>query len=653
MVLRPKSGIILRLMFKGFRYLRSMVAFGWPFLRKYWVRFFAGVLLGVAYAAVNGLSVGIAPLIVNRLQHEVPREERQTANKETVLARDSALKTAIDSAAGPIRRVTSSIQGAAQEFKTAANALIDNWLPRKGRPINNQEIFGAVFLIAFLTTARGALNYFSTYCMNWANERMIQDLRCAVVQKLNSLSLSFFNRSSTAELTQRIDQDTGNLQRAFVLGMPDLVKEPFTLLFVCGWLVYIDWRLAVFAFVFLPLCVVPAVILGKKLKKISIRQRETGVTQGNMILQVLANIRVVKAFGLEKKQEEEYRNLSDDLVRHNINANKKKTMINPIIESVSGVAMGALLAYIFYAGYNLGEIAGFMLALGLSFGPVKKLANLNMLLQQTSVGVNRLLELFKEKPAVKDKVGALSFVSLRKEIEFRDVSFAYGETFVLRNFNLVIPFGSKVGIVGESGSGKSTLVNLLFRFYDVSGGGINLDGHDLRELCQESLRRQMALVSQEVLLFNRSVADNIAFGRAGATRLEIEEAAKAAYADHFIRELPEGYNTLVGEWGNRLSGGQRQRIALARAFVRKAPILVLDEATAALDSDSEKEIQMAIDGLSRDQTVITVAHRLASLRFMDFIVVLEQGRLVEKGSFRELLDQDGIFRRLAAHQGIT
>ncbi|NJK91458.1 MAG: ABC transporter ATP-binding protein [Blastochloris sp.] len=505
-----------------------------------------------------------------------------------------------------------------------------------------------------MTTMRGVLGYLSTYFMNWANERMIQDLRCAVVTKLNSLSLSFFNRSSTGDLITRIDQDTGNLQRAFVLGMPDLVKEPFTLLFVCAWLVYIDWKLALFAFLFLPACIAPILILGRKLKKVSVKQRATGVTQASLILQVLANIRVVKAFGLEKVQGDNYRNLSNQLVGHNIRANKTKTLVNPIIESISGVAMGGLLAYIFYAGYELSTIAGFMLALGISFAPIKKLANLNMLLQQTSVGVNRLLELFAEKPAVAERVDGTMLARFQHKIEFQDVSFAYGETPVLQNLNLSIPFGSKIGIVGESGSGKSTLVNLLFRFYDAGSGRICMDGHNLRDLKLASLRQQMALVSQEVLLFNRSVAENIAYGKTGATREEIEAAAKAAYADHFIREMPEGYDTLVGEWGSRLSGGQRQRVALARAFVRRAPILVLDEATAALDSDSEKEIQEAIDALSRDQTVISVAHRLATLRSMDRIIVLEKGRLVEEGSFEELLSRkEGIFRRLAAHQGIT
>lgn len=642
-------------MFKGLHYLRELIAFGWPFLRTYRVRFFSGVALGVAYAAINGLSVGVAPLIVNRLQTEPPpivnKAQVSTPTSAAAFPKNS-FQEALDPILKPIQEYSNNLKTTSKAFSTHVKDFLDQWLPRKGRTVTSQEIFGAIFLISFLTTMRGLLNYLSVYCMSWANERMIQDMRCAVVEKLNTLSLSFFNRSTTAELTQRIDQDTSSLQRAFVLGMPDLVKEPLTLFFIACWLTYIDWQLALFAFIFLPACVVPAVILGKKLKKISFLQRQTGVSQGNLILQVLANIRVVKAFGLEKEQGENYRSLSDQLVSHNINANKKKTMVNPIIESVSGVAMGALLAYVFYAGYNLGEIAGFILALGLSFAPIKKLSALNMLLQQTSIGVHRLLDLFKEQPTVKDREKGIVLNGFKDKIVFSNASFSYGDDLVLKDFNLTIPYGSKLGIVGESGSGKSTLVNLLFRFYDVSSGHITIDGNPLPEITVNSLRQQMALVSQEVLLFNRSVAENISYGRTSATRAEIEAAGRAAYADHFIKELPQGYDTLVGECGNRLSGGQRQRIALARAFVRKAPILVLDEATAALDSDSEKEIQLAIDALTSDQTVISVAHRLATLQSMDQIIVLEKGLLVEQGSFQELLKLNGIFTRLAAHQGI-
>jgi subfamily B ATP-binding cassette protein MsbA len=653
MVPRTKSGMIPLLMFKGFRYLSRMLAFGWPFLRTYWLRFALGMALGVAYAAVNGLSVGVTPLIVKRLENPAAASSPPVSPTPAAAADPQSFRGTVDRWTRPVREPAAALGTTIQTSLQTAQSHLDPWLPLRGRPIDNRQIFGAVFLITFLTSARGLLNYFSTYFMNWANERMIQDLRCAVVKKLNSLSLSYFNRSSTGDLITRIDQDTGSLQRAFVLGLPDLVKEPFTLLFVCAWLLYIDWRLALFAFIFLPACVVPIVILGKKVKRVSIKQRQTGVTQASLILQILANIRVVKAFGLEQAQGENYRSLSNQLVGHNIRANKTKSMVNPIIESLTGLAMGALLAYIFYAGYELNQIAGFMLALGISFGPVKKLAGLNMLLQQTSVGVGRLLELFEEEPEVVDRADAKVPSPFSRQIQFQDVSFAYGDTPVIHHLNLTIPQGSKIGIVGESGSGKSTLINLLFRFYDVTSGQILLDGLDLRELRLCEHRRQMSLVSQEVLLFNRSVAENIAYGKDGASRDEIEQAALSAHADHFIRELPEGYDTLVGEWGNRLSGGQRQRIALARAFVRKAPILVLDEATAALDSDSEKAIQAAIDRLSRDQTVISVAHRLATLRSMDRIIVLDKGHLVESGSFEQLLQHDGIFRRLAAHQGIT
>jgi ABC-type multidrug transport system fused ATPase/permease subunit len=608
--------------------------FGWPYLKKYWFRFFLGMGVGLCYAAVNGISVGVTPLIVERLQDAKP-----------------AAAAVAESPAGsqPWEKGASQLS----QWKESLRESADDWLPKRGRQMDGQQITGAVLLVVVLTGLRGLLNYLSNYFMNWANERMIQDMRCAVVAKLNSLSLGFFQRSTTGDLITRIDADTSALQRAFVLGMPDLVKEPFTLLFVLSWLFYIDWQMALFALIFFPLCSIPIAILGKKVKKAAQKQRQAGVTQASLILQVLANIRVVKAFGLEQPQTEEYRGLSNQLVHHNLKANKAKMMVNPIIEIISSLAFAALLVYVFYAGYEIKEIAAFLVALGVSFAPVKKLANLNMLIQQTSIGVQRLTDLFAEQPQVADRPGAAPCGPLKTGVEFHIVSFAYTDTPVLHQFSLAIRRGERIGLVGESGSGKSTLVNLLLRFYDPTEGSITYDGTDLKQLQLASLREQMALVSQEVLLFNRSVADNIAYGKHGATRDEVIEAARAAHADHFIQNLPQGYDTPVGEWGSRLSGGQRQRIALARAFVRRAPVLILDEATAALDSDSEKEIQRAIDSLPEGQTIIAVAHRLATLQKMDRILVLEKGRIVETGTFSSLLQSGGIFARLAAHQSLN
>jgi subfamily B ATP-binding cassette protein MsbA len=599
-------------------YLRDLLVFAFPYIRRYQVRFILGILLGLGFAASNGLIVGATQFLVGRLTPGTPVED---PNRHPAL---QALFTALDP-----------------------------WTPAMGQSMTMPQVVGGILLLGCLAALRGGLGFASTYCMTWASERMSQDLRCDIVSKLNSLSFDYFSKTSTGDMLTRINTDAGQVQRAFVLGIPDLVKEPVTLIFVATALAWVDSKLALIAFVFMPLCVVPIFVLGRKIRRASQSQVKTHVSQSSLMIQTLANIRVVKAFGLEQDQNREFRRLADKLVGHNIRATKAKELVNPIIETIGGLSFGLTFVYAVYSAHTVDNMAAFFMALALAFNPVKKIAALNSLLQQTSVGVGRIFDLLRETPTVQDRPGALVLPPFHQAIEFRGVSFGYGPDPVLHTLDLVIPKGTHLGIAGESGSGKSTLLNLLFRFYDVTSGSLRIDGHDVREVTVASLRAQMALVSQEVLLFNRSVAENIACGRPGATREEIEAAARAAHAHNFISALPEGYDTVVGEWGARLSGGQRQRIALARAFVRNAPILVLDEATAALDSTSEAEIQSALEQLSVSRTVITVAHRLSTLRTCDRIIVLEKGHVVESGTFAELLALRGRFATMAVRQGLT
>src|SRR5439155_14419740 len=323
-----------------------------------------------------------------------------------------------------------------------------------------------------------------------------------------------------------------------------------------------------------------------------------------------------------------------------------------IIETVSMIGFSLLIVYVAYQHRNIGDMVGFLTGLVFFYTPVKKLAGLHVLFEQTSVGVGRLMHILAEQPSVRESPQAKPLSRFTSAIEFQGLSFSYGKQPVLRDIDLKIPRGMKLGVAGESGSGKSTLVNLLFRFYDPTGGAIRIDGVDLREMSVRDLRQLMALVSQETVLFDLTVAENIACGKPGATRAEIEFAARAAYAHEFIMDLPEGYDSRIGERGVTLSGGQRQRLCIARAFVRDAPILVLDEATAALDSQAEAEVQDAIERLEENRTVICVAHRLSTLAAMDRILVLSQGRIVEQGGFGELLRAGGAFAAMAKRQAI-
>jgi subfamily B ATP-binding cassette protein MsbA len=346
--------------------------------------------------------------------------------------------------------------------------------------------------------------------------------------------------------------------------------------------------------------------------------------------------------------------LARELVRHGMKGVQAREMMNPAIEVVSMLGVGALIIYIFKTQTSIGDFMGFLYGMGAMFVSVKKLAKVHVQFQQAGVGVERLEEIMRREPTVQETPTPKPLTAFRSEIRFANVSFSYSpDRPVIRDFTFTIPRGLKVGVAGPSGSGKSTLVNLLFRFYDPTQGTINIDGTELRDVSFRDLRHLLALVSQEIVVFDQTVAENIALGKPDATRQEIETAAKEAHAHEFIAQLPQGYDTRLGERGVNLSQGQRQRISIARAFVRNAPILVLDEATASLDSAAEAEVQRAIDHLAENRTVISIAHRLATLAGCDHILVLVQGRIVEQGGFEELLRQGSIFSEMAARQGLS
>jgi ABC-type multidrug transport system fused ATPase/permease subunit len=322
------------------------------------------------------------------------------------------------------------------------------------------------------------------------------------------------------------------------------------------------------------------------------------------------------------------------------------------VQTLNAMGISVLLLYAFWTKDSFINVAIFIGALMSFYTPFKKLNGIGVYLTQLSVSLERLMALFKIEPSVREAIRPAVMNDFSDRLEFRDVCFSYGDAPVLDNVSFTLRRGQRLGLAGESGSGKSSMINLLFRFYDPTSGQISIDGVPLVDLRLADLRFHLALVSQDILLFNATVAENIGFGKIGATREEIIAAARDAYAHDFITAMPQGYDTPLGERGQRLSGGQRQRIAIARAFVRNAPILVLDEATASLDSQSEAEVQKAIDHLAENRTVICVAHRLSTLRSMDQILVVEKGRVIEQGSFDQLLTRRGLFTSMAARQSI-
>lgn len=606
----------------------NVFRFGAPYLKRYWSRLVLGVLLGVLFGISNAAILGVSKALLNRVFPEpLTVAEQKVAN--------SFLKEKLEGA------------------KAALARAADPWLPTAKTKPTTQQMIGVLLMFPLLFFFRGYIGYLSSYCMGWVSERVVNDLRQDVFQKLSTLSLDFYNRSTMGDLITHVHGDTQALQKSLNLGVSDLVKEPVTIFFTFAFLVWMDWQLTIFVAVFLPICVIPITVLGRKVRRAAKGNVKTGVSQQSLLVEFLGAIRLIKAYKLETQATERFAAHARKLVHHGMKQLQAKELINPLIETIGAVGLGVLIVYILRTERSGADLAVFIGAVATVYTPIKKVAGLNVYFQQASVGVERLIHILSEQPTVREPAAPKPMKPFASEIRLENVTFAYQDKPVLRDFNLVIPRGQKLGVVGESGSGKSTLINLLFRFYDPQEGRLLIDGLDIRELSTFDLRSQMALVSQEIVLFDQSVAENIACGKLGASRSEIQAAAEAAFAHEFISQLPNGYDTRVGDRGVMLSGGQRQRIAIARAFIRQAPILALDEATAALDAQSEAEVQKAIDRLAEHRTVISVAHRLSTLAKMDKIIVLRSGSIVEEGSFGELLRGQGVFGGMAQRQSLV
>jgi ABC-type multidrug transport system fused ATPase/permease subunit len=664
----------------------SILRFGQPYLKRYWSRFAAGILLGALFGLSNASFVWATKTIFERLDpnkssqseivlkntgssaldwssstnktvHVVPAEGTLPGGASTNLAVTVTVeKDGLGGLKGKLTEKSGkwgeSIKHSLNEAADAFMAFIDPWLPKAGRKTDWRQIAGGFLLLPLLVGIRSFLGYLSSYCMNWVSERMMNDLRYDVLAKLYQLSLDFFNRSTMGDLLTRINNDTSVLHKTMTNGLSDIVKEPFTILASIIALLWLDWKLTIVAVIFLPLCIIPLIILGKKVRKAVKASLSANISQSSLLVEAITSIRVVKAFGLEADSLKRFGDYCKQIIHHDMKSVQARELVNPLVETISMMGLGLLIVFIFVTGTQLHELVAFLTGVILMFAPIKKLAGVHVLFQQASVGIERLQQLMAEEPSVKELADGKKLPAFKNEIRFENVSFAYKDHTVIDNLNLTIPSGTKLGIVGETGSGKSTLVNLLFRFYDPSKGAVKIDGQDIRDLSVLNLREHMALVSQDIVIFDQSIAENIGCGKKGASKEEVIAAAKAAYAHEFIEKLPQGYETRSGERGVTLSGGQRQRLCIARAFIRNAPILVLDEATANLDARTEGEVQAAIDRLEENRTVVCVAHRIATLANMDRIIVLDNGRIVEDGTFAQLLEKNGIFCDLARRQGI-
>jgi subfamily B ATP-binding cassette protein MsbA len=505
----------------------------------------------------------------------------------------------------------------------------------------------AVVIIFFL---KGAGYYGQRYFINYVGQSVIQRLRDKLYVHVQSLSLAFFHQEKTGVLMSRITNDVNIIKGMVSSAVTGVLKDCFTIVGLTFVIFYRDWKLALISMVVLPVAFYPVVKFGRRVRKVSTGCQACMADISAFLHETLSGNKIVKAFGMEPYEVGRFQKKTQNMFRLEMKSVIAKSLSHPVMEFLGGIGIAAT---IWYGGYMVisgkstpGTFFSFLAAVLMLYDPIKKLSHANNSVQEGLASADRVFEILETESDIKEAPDAVILATQPHEVVFKDVSFRYDRQLVLNNINLEVKAGEILALVGMSGGGKTSLVNLIPRFYDVSEGAILIDRVDIREISLASLRAQIALVTQEPILFNDSIRNNIAYGKMNASAEEIEHAAKAAYAYDFIQSLPDKFDTSIGELGSRLSGGEKQRICIARALLKDAPILILDEATSSLDAESETVVQKALENLMRGRTTFVIAHRLSTIGYAHRVIVVANGKIVEQGQQADLIARKGEYYKL-------
>jgi len=591
----------------------------WVFVRPFQSRLILGLVFGMFFAMSNAALMVSVKLVVNL----------------------------IFSPAG-----TLSVADQLKESPAVVRHLVEWLLPgleSLRTPASKTGLALAVLTIPGIMFLRGVFSYLNIYLMSWSALRAVAELRTRLFDHLQGLSLSFFSQARTGDLISRISNDTLILHNIIANAFSAIVKDPLTVLALLALLLSQQPRMTLVSMLIMPGVLVPIIIYGRKVRRSTQTMQTHAADLTSLMHESFTGNRIIKAYNLEARVMQQFRETTRRYIGQMMRVVRSCEVPSQLTEFFGAVGVSLVLLYLVFLAekpMTPGDFLQFIGSLFLMYQPIKGLSRLYSQLQQARAASQRVFELLDTAPTVVETARPAPLRAAGADIHFEGIDFHYGEKPVLRDIQLTVPSGQLVALVGSSGSGKTTLTNLLLRFYDPQKGAVRIGDTDIRNVSLLDLRNQIAVVTQETILFNDTVRSNIALGRPGAGAEEIEEAAKHAHAHGFIQEKPLGYETVVGEKGAALSGGQRQRLAIARAILKDAPILVLDEATSALDTESERVVQAALEELMRGRTTICIAHRLSTIQKADRIVVLDQGRIVEQGRHEELLRLQGVYHKL-------